>query len=104
MAVLMDVNLEIIHRDIGEDCSEDRAKPIAWHIVRKNDAERYSRTLDWTLQGIDIPDVSQCSDVNCDNEGHRQQIDRRSVQLVECCLEADRYIPHVKLKKSNKPY
>ncbi len=33
MPVLMDVNVEIIHRYIGEDCSEDRAKPIAWHRV-----------------------------------------------------------------------
>ncbi len=42
--------------------------------------------------------------MNCDNKDHIQQIDRLSVQLVECCLEADRYLPRVKLKKSNKPY
>ncbi len=100
----MDVNVEIIYRDIGEDCSEDRAKPISWHRVLKNDEEIYRRTLHWTLQGIDIPDVSECSDLNCYNEGHIQQIDRWSGQLVECCLEADRYLPRVKLKKSNKPY
>ncbi len=61
-------------------------------------------TLDWTFQGIDISYVSECSDMNCDNEEHRQQSYRWSVQLVEYCLEADRYLQHVKLKKSNTPY
>ncbi len=38
------------------------------------------------------------------DEEHRKQIDDLCEQLVECCLVSDRFLPKVKLKKSNKPY
>ncbi len=70
MPVLMDMNMESIHRYMVEDCSVKKAKATTLYRVQENDEERYRKTLDWTLPGIVTPDVSECINVNCDNEEH----------------------------------
>ncbi len=42
--------------------------------------------------------------MNCCNTDHWNQIDSWYEQLVHCCLNADKFLPCVKMKKSNKPY
>ena len=104
MPVLLELDVKIMHKNIIVDSTDDREKPIAWHKICDADVDRYKKAQDWILKGLDTYEVTKCKDVKCTDEEHRKQIDDLCEQLVECCLVSDRFLPRVKLKKSNKPY
>ncbi len=104
MPVLISINIGILHRVLHDNVSEVRNKPIAWYKVTKDQEEQYRKAQGCILNNLEYPEVDQCTVVNCCNTNHRNQIDRWCEQLVHCCLNANKFLSHVKMKKSNKPY
>ena len=64
----------------------------------------YLRKQSCLLEKVVRPEVSDCTDVKCSNQMHREQIEVWCKELVRCCLKADDHLPRVRKKKVQKPY
>ena len=104
LPIILLIATETVPSEIKDDTNGNDALPIAWHRVKDTDIDQYMHMQNIILDQVITPAVFDCKDLSCSNKEHTEQIDIICNTLVQCCLEADKCFPRVKIKKSNKPY
>ena len=102
LPVVMDISVNTMKRDMHVDQDPQTEMPICWHRVNDNHEREYRRKQEQLVSNIADYEVAQCDNVNCDSDEHRSQIDQWCAQLIDCCLQADDVLPHVRKQKRNR--
>ena len=77
---------------------------VSWHRVNDVHKQIYCQKQELYLKSLTVPDAVPCSNVNCNDASHREEIDVWCQELVESCLNSDGHLPKVRNRKVQKPY
>ena len=81
--------------------SQPRFDSIAWYKIHKGDQciLEYQQNMDNILDAmIDMP-FQYCTNISCEEESHKEQINTFCNDLIKCALEADGSFPRIKRSK-----
>ncbi len=100
--VVFNGNIERIR--VSEKVVEKRS--IAWHIITEQGRIRFKESAFLKLKHVNVPsDAIMCSNVNCDDYSHRQQLSEYCHDLIQACIKTvDECFPKVKSKKTQILY
>ena len=86
-----------------DEVTNDQYVPIAWHKVNNEEIAEYHVKQRQFIGDMQFYDVSDCDDVTCNCQDHRDQLDMWCRDLIKCCLKSDSVLPRVRAKKARRP-